>query len=311
MSGADVELGDGVELVSHVAVAGRTTIGEGTRIFPFASIGHQPQDLKYKGEASRLVIGRNNIIREHVTMNPGTEGGGMVTRIGDDCLFMVGVHVAHDCIDRRPRHHGQQRDARRPCRDRRLCSVRRPLGGASVRAHRPACDDRRRDRRRARRHSLSARCWATARGSSGLNIVGMQRRGFSREEIQALRNAYQMLFGERGRHLCRAARGGRATASPACARARDARLHRARIRRAACASRRPMAARLRHSRRRRRAAAARSSRPAARAPARSSCLPSRASPIPARSRTCRMPGSGSARPARGCASCARTASRSW
>ena len=70
----------GVELMSHVVVAGRTAIGEGTRIFPFASIGHQPQDLKYKGEESRLVIGRDNVIREHVTMNPGTEGGGMVTR---------------------------------------------------------------------------------------------------------------------------------------------------------------------------------------------------------------------------------------
>ena len=96
--GKAVELGERVELLSHVAVAGRTAIGEGTRIFPFASIGHQPQDLKYKGEESRLVIGRNNIIREHVTMNPGTAGGGMVTRIGDGCLFMVGVHVAHDCV---------------------------------------------------------------------------------------------------------------------------------------------------------------------------------------------------------------------
>src|SRR5215469_276990 len=74
--GREVELGERVELLSHVAVAGRTAIGAGTRIFPFASIGHQPQDLKYKGEESRLVIGRDNIIREHVTMNPGTAGGG-------------------------------------------------------------------------------------------------------------------------------------------------------------------------------------------------------------------------------------------
>ena len=73
------------------------TIGEGTRIFPFASIGLEPQDLKYRGEKSELIIGRNNTIREYVTMNPGTEGGGMVTRIGDGCLFMVGAHVAHDC----------------------------------------------------------------------------------------------------------------------------------------------------------------------------------------------------------------------
>src|SRR5690606_36982762 len=93
----DVELGDRVALVSHVVVAGRTKIGAGTRIYPFASIGHPPQDLKYKGEPSELVIGTNNVIREHVTMNPGTEGGGMITRVGDNCLFMVGVHVAHDC----------------------------------------------------------------------------------------------------------------------------------------------------------------------------------------------------------------------
>ena len=96
--GPDVRLGESVELLSHVAVAGRTTIGDGTRIFPFASIGHRPQDLKYRGEPSTLDIGKNNQIREHVTMNPGTEGGGMVTRVGNDCLFMASAHVAHDCI---------------------------------------------------------------------------------------------------------------------------------------------------------------------------------------------------------------------
>src|SRR3989440_11723229 len=95
--GEEVVLGAGVKLIAHVVVDGRTTIGEGTRLFPFASIGLEPQDLKYRGENSELVIGRNNTVREYVTMNPGTEGGGMVTRIGDGCLFMVGAHVAHDC----------------------------------------------------------------------------------------------------------------------------------------------------------------------------------------------------------------------
>src|SRR5579872_2188934 len=95
--GESVVLGAGVRLVAHVVIDGRTTVGEGTRIFPFASIGLEPQDLKYKGEPSSLVIGRNNTIREYVTMNPGTEGGGMVTRVGDNGLFMVGVHIAHDC----------------------------------------------------------------------------------------------------------------------------------------------------------------------------------------------------------------------
>ncbi|HEU0220722.1 MAG TPA: acyl-ACP--UDP-N-acetylglucosamine O-acyltransferase, partial [Paracoccaceae bacterium] len=95
--GAGVRLGAGVELVAHVVVAGDTEIGEGTRIWPFASIGHQPQDLKYRGEPTRLVIGARNMIREHVTMNPGTAGGGGITQLGDDGLYMVGVHVGHDC----------------------------------------------------------------------------------------------------------------------------------------------------------------------------------------------------------------------
>ena len=94
--GPDVALGDGCELISHVVVAGRTTIGTKTRIFPFASIGHQPQDLKYAGEPSTLAIGANCLIREGVTVNPGTAGGGMKTVIGDDCKFLANSHVGHD-----------------------------------------------------------------------------------------------------------------------------------------------------------------------------------------------------------------------
>lgn len=96
--GPEVELGDGVELKSHVVVEGRTTIGARTKVFPFASLGHAPQDLKFRGEPSRLEIGTDTVIREHVTMNPGTEGGGMLTRVGSRCLIMVGAHVAHDCL---------------------------------------------------------------------------------------------------------------------------------------------------------------------------------------------------------------------
>lgn len=96
--GPHVTLGDGVTLISHVVVDGDTIIGAGTEIFPFASIGHRPQDKKFNGEASRLVIGERNVIREHVTMNPGTEGGGLLTRVGNDCLFMASSHVAHDCM---------------------------------------------------------------------------------------------------------------------------------------------------------------------------------------------------------------------
>ena len=95
--GSDVSLGENVQLHSHVVVEGHTTIGARTRIFPFSSIGQPPQDLKYKGEPSELRIGTDNIIREHVTMNTGTEGGGMVTEVGSHGLFMPGSHVAHDC----------------------------------------------------------------------------------------------------------------------------------------------------------------------------------------------------------------------
>ncbi len=95
--GSTARLGPDVELKSHVVVAGNTTIGEGTVIFPFACIGEVPQDLKFRGERTQLVIGARNRIREGVTMNPGTEGGGGVTRIGDDGLFMANCHVAHDC----------------------------------------------------------------------------------------------------------------------------------------------------------------------------------------------------------------------
>lgn len=96
--GANVTLGDNVDLISHVVVDGHTTIGEDTVIFPFASIGTIPQDLKFGGEKSTLMIGKRNRIREHVTMNPGTKGDKMTTIVGDDCLFMMGSHVAHDCV---------------------------------------------------------------------------------------------------------------------------------------------------------------------------------------------------------------------
>ena len=96
--GPYVELKDGVELISNVHIEGNTKIGKNTKIFPFASIGTQPQDLKFKGEKTFLEIGKNNLIREYVTINPGTAGGGSKTIIGDNCLFMISSHIAHDCI---------------------------------------------------------------------------------------------------------------------------------------------------------------------------------------------------------------------
>ena len=95
--GPNVELEENVELVSNVHLEGSTLVGSGTRIFPFASIGTQPQDLKFKNEKNSLIIGKNNIIREYVTVNPGTEGGGSETTIGNNCLLMISSHVAHDC----------------------------------------------------------------------------------------------------------------------------------------------------------------------------------------------------------------------
>ena len=95
--GPYVQLDDNVEIHSHVNISGNTKIGEGTKIFPFASIGTQPQDLKYKGEKNALIIGKKNIIREYVTINPGTESGGGQTTIGNNCLFMISSHIAHDC----------------------------------------------------------------------------------------------------------------------------------------------------------------------------------------------------------------------
>ena len=95
--GPNVEIGEDVVIHSHVNISGNTKIGNGNKIYTFASIGNDPQDLKYNGEETKLIIGNNNKIREYVTINPGTVGGGGLTKIGDNCLFMISSHVAHDC----------------------------------------------------------------------------------------------------------------------------------------------------------------------------------------------------------------------
>ena len=96
--GPNVKIGEGTEIQSHVNITGNTIIGNNTKIFPFASVGTNPQDLKYKGEKTKLEIGSNNIIREHVTINTGTDGGGRITKIGNNNLIMIGAHIAHDCV---------------------------------------------------------------------------------------------------------------------------------------------------------------------------------------------------------------------
>ena len=95
--GPNVEIGDNVKIHSHVNISGNTIIGKNNKIYPFASIGNDPQDLKYDGERTKLIIGDNNKIREYVTINPGTDGGGGLTKIGNNCLFMISSHIAHDC----------------------------------------------------------------------------------------------------------------------------------------------------------------------------------------------------------------------
>ena len=96
--GANVEIEENTEVQSHVSILGNTKIGKNNKIYPFASIGNDPQDLKFQGEETKLEIGNDNKIREYVTINPGTNGGGGITKVGNNCLFMVSAHIAHDCI---------------------------------------------------------------------------------------------------------------------------------------------------------------------------------------------------------------------
>lgn len=193
--GPNVKLGAGVQLVSHVSVDGITEIGEETRIFPFASIGHAPQDLKFKGERSTLVIGKRNQIREHVTMNPGTEGGGMITSVGDNCLFMVGAHVAHDC-----RLGNNIIMANNATLGGHVTVEDFVVIGGLAAIHQFV---------RIGKHAIIGGMsgvendvipYGSVVGEraalAGLNLVGLKRRGFERDTIHALRNAYKMLFDE-------------------------------------------------------------------------------------------------------------------
>lgn len=195
--GQDVELGDDVQLMSHVVVAGRTKIGPATRVFPFASIGHQPQDLKYKGEPSRLEIGARTTIREHVTINPGTEGGGMLTKIGDDCLLMVGAHVAHDC--RIANHVIIVNNV--------LLGGHIDIGDYAVIGGGAAVHQFVRIGQHAMVGGMSGveadvipfgMVMGNRAHLAGLNLVGLKRRGFDREAIHQLRAAYRLLFAQEG-----------------------------------------------------------------------------------------------------------------
>ncbi|RBI85093.1 acyl-[acyl-carrier-protein]--UDP-N-acetylglucosamine O-acyltransferase [Rhodosalinus halophilus] len=210
--GPEVELAPEVELKSHVVVTGKTRIGAETVVFPFAVIGEIPQDLKYRGEKTRLEIGARNRIREHVTMNCGTEGGGGVTRVGDDGLFMAGCHVAHDVQigDRVILVNNAALAGHCVLEDEVI------VGGLSgvhqwVRIGRGAI--------------IGAVTMVTndvipyglvqaPRGVlDGLNLVGLKRRGVPREDITALRAAFQMLAQGEGAFQDRARRLGEETQS--------------------------------------------------------------------------------------------------
>lgn len=193
--GPKVKLHANVKLHSHVCIAGDTEIGEGTEIFPFASIGHAPQDLKFKGEASRLVIGKRNVIREHVTMNPGTEGGGLLTQVGDHCLFMMSTHVAHDCMV--GSHVIMANNA--------TLAGHVQVGDFAIIGGLAAVHQFVRIGHHAMIGGLSGvehdvipygsvigeRAWL-----AGLNLVGLKRRQFDRESIHALRHAFKAIFGQ-------------------------------------------------------------------------------------------------------------------
>ena len=210
--GPEVVIGENLELKSHVVVAGRTDVGDGTVIFPFAVIGEIPQDLKFKGEQSALIIGKRNRIREHVTMNVGTEGGGGVTRIGDDGVFMAGCHIAHDAII------GDRVILVNSVAIAGHCILEDDviIGGLSgvhqfVRIGRGAIIGA---LTKVTHDVIPYGLVQAPRGElEGLNLVGLKRRGVARTDITALRAAFQMLAQGEGTFNDRAERLGAETES--------------------------------------------------------------------------------------------------
>lgn len=195
--GPQVVLGEGVRLISHVVVEGNTQIGDGCTLHAFSRLGGPPQHLGHKGEDTRLVVGQNNIIREGVTFNTGTVGGGGLTKVGDNGLFMAGSHVAHDCV----------------VGDNIVFANNATIGGHVTvgdfvfMGGLAAAHQFTRIGRYAFVGGVSAvtkdvipfgSVWGVHAHLEGLNLVGLKRRGFSRETINDLRAAYRMLFANEG-----------------------------------------------------------------------------------------------------------------
>ncbi|MBL8643532.1 MAG: acyl-ACP--UDP-N-acetylglucosamine O-acyltransferase [Rhodospirillaceae bacterium] len=195
--GAHAKIGTGAKLASHVVIDSNTTIGDGTVIHPFVSLGLPPQHLRYKDEPTRLEIGKNNIIREHVTMHRGTAQGSMLTKVGDNCLFMVGSHVAHDCVIEDNViltngvalgghvHVGEFAIVGGQCGVQQFVRIgKHAMIGGKTGVDRDIIP------------------YGSAQGNrahlTGLNLIGLKRRGFSRGDIQKLRAAFGLLFSQEG-----------------------------------------------------------------------------------------------------------------
>ncbi len=195
--GADVGLAAGVELVSHVVIDGHTAIGEGVRVFPFATIGLAPQDMKYRGEPTRCVVGARTLVREGVTIHRGSVGGVGVTTIGPDCMIMATAHVGHDCtLD----HHVILANDVMLGGHVRIGDTVFVGGGTAI--HQFV---------RIGRHAVIGGMsgveadiipYGSAMGNRarhiGLNLIGLKRRGFTRPQIHALRAMFRLLFRESG-----------------------------------------------------------------------------------------------------------------
>ena len=191
--GPNVEIGKGSEIQSHVSIIGNTKIGENNKIYPFASLGNDPQDLKFEGEETFLEIGNFNKIREYVTINPGTKGGGGLTKIGNNCLFMVSAHIAHDCV----------------VEDNVILANYVPLGGhAHIESNviiggNSAVQQFTRIGKSA---MIGGMCgvvrdiipYGIAHGNrsilQGLNLIGLRRKNIPNKEIMILSNAYKEIF---------------------------------------------------------------------------------------------------------------------
>ena len=191
--GSNVEIGENSIIDSHVSIIGNTKIGKNNKIYPFASIGNDPQDLKFDGEQTKLEIGNNNKIREYVTINPGTKGGGGLTKVGNNCLFMVSSHIAHDCF----------------VEDNVILANNVPLGGHAhieenvIIGGNSAVQQFTRVGKSA---MIGGMCgvvrdiipYGIAHGNrsvlQGLNLIGLRRKNIPNKEIMTLSEAYKEIF---------------------------------------------------------------------------------------------------------------------